>query len=720
MLSSFRDVGTLKSVHSILCRHNACTRRQQLQVFASQLSQPFSSISLYPHSAVTLPSLTSLPFLSCHNPLPTSVHCLRASPFSTSKSPPSSSTPPALACTKLSRVVSPETYSILSTLAPYLWPNDIRYRLRVVGSVICLVLSKAATIQAPIILGQLVDHLSLLAGSPVSLLVLSYAIARTSASFFGELRNFLFTRVSQAACKIIACKAFVHLHSLDLDFLRSVKAGELSTIISRGVKSITQLLNMMLFQVFPTLFEFSLVLYVLFSKVGAAVAGITVATMVTYSLFTAAVTSYRTNLRKTMNDAEQRAAGLLLDSLVNAEAMRYFTAEQHEAKRYRTEQEGIEKQNVRVNESLAFLNFGQQLIFNAGLLSSLWLTVAQVCSGGAPIGHVVLVSSLLFQLAIPLNFVGSVYRETKLNLIDMHKLHDLLRLRPTCTNPINAKPLQLEGGSVRFEDIHFAFPSSTEFCAQQSEPSKYPTSASAGPSSTPFSNYQNLFKGLTIDIPAGQTVAIVGASGSGKSTLVKLLYRLFDPSHGRVLIDGQDLRSLDLHSFRSRIGVVPQDVVLYNETVMFNLKYGMEDATDEQVQEAARNAQIHDSIAAFPEQYNTVVGERGLKMSGGEKQRICIARCLLRNPAIVIFDEATSALDTHTETLILQAFRAMSVGRTCMVIAHRLSTVREADRIVYIGDGRVQEEGTHTDLINKKGGSYARLWNSQKKGQQKT
>eukprot|EP00922_Rhytidocystis_sp_ex-Travisia-forbesii_P047938 GHVS01071452.1.p1 GENE.GHVS01071452.1~~GHVS01071452.1.p1 ORF type:complete len:819 (+),score=128.09 GHVS01071452.1:255-2711(+) len=752
------------SASSVLFRHisTSTSQRHLNRLIYSQRGRyslgRCSSLAPYAHS---LPS-SFLPCPSRHF----------SASFQPSPPPPRppSSPPPSRRQSRFRIFAGAET-DVLRSLAPYLWPPDTAYRLRVVGSVACLVLSKLATIQAPILLGKLVDALAAssattttataiaaaattpsavttaatgvlgaaLSSFPIftipSLLVISYVLARTSASAFGELRNALFTRVSQSACRIIACHAFRHLHSLDLDYLLSAKAGELSTIIFRGVKSITQLLNMMLFQVVPTLFEFSLVLYVLSYSVGPPVAAITVATMLAYTVFTTKVTSRRTRLRKKMNQAEQHAAGLLLDSLINAEAVRYFTNEQHEGRRYEKEQRKFEKLNVEVNESLAYLNFGQQLIFNSGLLATMFLILSQISAGGVPIGHLVLATSLLFQLAIPLNFVGSVYRETRLNLVDMHKLHELLTLQPKCSNPPDAKLFLFRAGEITFKDVNFEY--SAEFSKRSSDSdatmdsSSSPTTTtrttdnssavhasssapSAAAGATPATSHAvPIFSGLNLHIPAGHTTAIVGASGSGKSTLVKLLYRLFDPDSGQVILDGQDLRTLDMESFRRCIGVVPQDVVLFNESARFNINYGRPGATLEEVRHAARLAQIDDTIMNFPAQYDTVVGERGMKLSGGEKQRISIARCLLRNPAVVVFDEATSSLDAATENLILSAFKAIAKDRTCLVIAHRLSTIVQANHIVYLEDGRVKEIGTHSELLSIPGGRYAKAWFTQ-------
>ncbi|CEM14184.1 unnamed protein product [Vitrella brassicaformis CCMP3155] len=576
---------------------------------------------------------------------------------------------------------------ILKSLATFLWPSDTSHRVRVVASVGCLILGKLATIQAPLLLGKLVDHVASTPSIemiPIVFLV-SYALARIGASGFSELRSAIFARVSQVACRHIACDAFRHLHSLDLDYLLTAKSGELSTIISRGVRSTTSILNMMLFQVVPTIFEFSLVLYVLTTSVGPLTAAITVGTMASYIGFTTIVTGWRTEIRKKMNQAEQEGNGLLMDSLINAEAVRLFTNEQFELERYNKTQKKYEDENVKVLESLAFLNFGQQLIFSAGLLACMCLTASQVVAGACPVGHLVLVNSLLFQLAIPLNFIGTVYRETRLNLIDMWKLHELLRRKPKAADIPNAKDYVPGSGVIAFENVSFDY-----------KPGKNLTVP--------------VFSDISFTVPAGHKLAIVGSSGSGKSTLIKLLFRVMDTTGGRITLDGQDIRTLKTSSFRKHIGVVPQDVVLFNDTIMFNLRYGRPTATDEEVVAAAKAAHLHDTISNFPKGYDTVVGERGLKLSGGEKQRVGIARCILRNPLIVVFDEATSSLDLETEKKILDAFKTMGQSRTSVAIAHRLSTIVDADQIVYIDNGIIAEQGSHAELLRIPNGKYASQW----------
>eukprot|EP01068_Selenidium_serpulae_P010651 Selendium_serpulae@DN5505_c0_g2_i1.p1 len=460
---------------------------------------------------------------------------------------------------------------------------------------------------------------------------------------------------------------------------------------------------MMLFSVLPTAFEVGLVLYVLSTSVGASIAGVSIATMAAYILFTMRYTSIRTGYRRKMNDAENRCAGLVMDSITNAEPVRHFTTEDFELRRYQEAQEKFEKESNRVTESLSFLNFGQQLIFSLGLFTSMCLTSAQVATGLAPVGSMVLVTSLLFQLSIPLNFVGSVYRETRLKLVDMQKLHDFLMMRPKCGNAEDAVDFKPGDAEITFEGVSFNYSSSANLNLSDEDE----------PDTGKSENYApQVISDLSFTIPARKKVAIVGPSGCGKSTLIKLLTRTLDPSLGNIFIDGQNIKALNLKSFREHIGVVAQDTVLFNDTILFNLQYGRPEATLEEVEAAAKIAQIHSTIKSLEKGYATVVGERGLKLSGGEKQRINLARCILRNPQIVLFDEATSSLDVHTEQQILQAFQAISEGRTSVVIAHRLSTILDADKIIFFSDGKIQETGTHKELLQIDG-RYAEMWHRQ-------
>jgi len=598
-------------------------------------------------------------------------------------------------------------WNILRTLSTFLWPDERGYRVRVVASVLSLVLAKVATIQAPIILSQLVDSFGV-APTPEAIplaLLLGYGTARVCASGFGELRNALFARVSQSALRLVANRAFAHLHSLDLEVLLATKSGELSMILSRGIKATTALLNIMLFQVIPTCIEFSLVMYILVSRVGPVTAGVTLGVLVLYYVFTQWYTEYRTRLRKQMNWAEQKANGQLLDSLTNSEAVRYFSNEPLELKRYDEFMAAFERENVKVLQSLAALNFGQQVIFNFGLMVAMGLAALEVSAGRAPVGTLVLVNSLLFQLAIPLNMVGMVVRETSLNLVDMKKLFELMNIRPKVTSPVNAQIFEPRGGGVEFEDVHFSYKSLGEGVSKVVDGKE----GKAGSDE----RETTVMKGVSFKVEPGAKVGIVGPSGCGKSTVLKLIFRLVDPDSGCVRLDGQDLKSLDLHSFRQHIAVVPQDVVLFNDTLLHNLTYSKPEATEDEIAEVIETAQLRDVVESLPNGLNTVVGERGLKLSGGEKQRLGIARCLLRRPQLLLFDEATSALDNETEHKILEALKVASRSCTSMVIAHRLSTVADADLILYLENGRVRESGTHEDLLATRGSKYAQVWRRQ-------
>ncbi|XP_026191182.1 iron-sulfur clusters transporter ATM1, mitochondrial [Cyclospora cayetanensis] len=647
-------------------------------------------------------------------------------------------------------------------LAAGVWPVSRSLRVRVAAALASLLAAKCLTIAAPVALAGLVDHFTVAAGEgmaeiaggaaaaagaaaaggaaaaaggaaaaagataygalllhpalPVGL-VISYPLARLGASAFTELRTALFARVAQRASCELAAVAFSHMHSTS--FTNINKIGELTSVLTRGTRAISMLLNVLLFQVVPTTLEFLMVLALLKLRVGWTVAATAIATISAYWAFTAVITTKRAKLRREMNRLESLSAGLLVDSLANAEAVRYFTAEAHEAHRFGAVQSQIEQQTAKVNESLAFLNFGQQFIFTSGLALALVHTANLVAAGLAPVGQIVLVSTLLMQLAIPLNFIGTAYRELTLNTIDLEKLQELLQLQPIVRDPPNPVVFQLRGGSVEFKDVTFAYPPSQpldRMLLQRGQKSQQPSAESPTSLSAPASG-KLVLNGFSLEVPAGRRVALVGESGSGKTTLIRLLYRLADPLRGVVSIDGQDLKTLPMMSFRRHIGVVPQDVALFNESLDFNLRYGSPHATDEQVKEAIRLAELTDLVESLPAGLDTPVGDRGLRLSGGEKQRVGIARCLLRNPEIVLFDEATSALDTHTEHKILKALRAVSHGRTTLVIAHRLSTVAGADTIAVLYGGRVAEIGTHGGLLRKPNGLYASMWNRQREGQ---
>ncbi|CDJ62355.1 ABC transporter, putative [Eimeria necatrix] len=652
-----------------------------------------------------------------------------------------------------------KTANLWGLLSAALWPASRPLKMRVLAAVVSLIAAKCLTIAAPVALAGLVDHFTQAAAAgaqagitahtaapaaaaaasaaaegiaaatgttgaaslfhpalPVGLVV-SYPLARLGASAFTELRTALFARVSQRASRELALKSFSHMHAIS--FSSNNKIGEMTAVLTRGTKAISLLLNVLLFQVVPTSLEFLMVLALLKLRVGWTVAATAVGTISAYWAFTAAITTRRAKLRREMNRLEGLSAGLLVDSLANAEAVRYFTAEAYEAQRFGSVQRQLEDQMTKVNESLAFLNFGQQLIFTSGLSLALLHTASLVASGAAPVGQIILVSTLLLQLAIPLNFIGTAYRELTLNTIDLEKLQQLLKLRPLVRDPPNPVVFELRGGAVEFKDVKFAYPPShslDQMSSQQRHYKKHMEEDSQD-SSASRGVGKLVLDGFSLEVPAGRRVALVGESGSGKTTLIRLLYRLADPLSGVVSIDGQDLKTLPAMSFRRHIGVVPQDVLLFNESLGFNLRYGSPNATDEQVKEAIRLAELTELVESLPSGLDTPVGDRGVRLSGGEKQRVGIARCLLRNPEIVVFDEATSALDMHTEHKILKAMRAISHGRTTLVIAHRLSTVAGADTIAVLDQGRVAEIGTHAELLQKKDGLYASMWDRQREGQ---
>ena len=593
---------------------------------------------------------------------------------------------------------------VIKTLTGFLWPkgeNDVKFR--VLSASGCLLLSKVATVQAPVLLGGLVNSLAahttvsnaayllpasiapfipastFLPAIPLALLT-SYGLARISSSLFNELRTALFARVAQNACRAMALKAFKSVHSTDLQTLQEMKAGELQSVLNRGVKSVSGILSMVLFMGLPTLLEFGLVLGILGSVGGLQTAALAAATMTGYTMFTTRFSEIRTKYRQGMNSAESSANSLLLDSITNAEAVKSFTNENFESQRYDKAYGRYEEANVRVAESLGLLNFGQQAIFNTGLLAILGITANSVVNGIMPIGDLVTVSTLLFQLSVPANFLGTVYRETKMNLVDFEKLDELLKKYDNRNAKIKLPEMIVKEGSISLRSINF----------------------NAGG--------RDILSNLSLDIPSGSIVGIVGASGSGKSSLLKLINRLCEPTSGSILIDGVNVSEHSPESVRKAIAMVPQDCVLFHASIADNIRYGKPEATDEEVVQAAKAAAVDEIIQRMPLGYNTLVGERGMKLSGGERQRVGIARCMLKNSRIVLFDEATSALDSATEAQILKGFQALAKGRTAVMVAHRLSTLRSADKIFFIEDGKVAESGTHDQLVNLPGGRYRALW----------
>ncbi|GIX60836.1 ABC transporter [Babesia caballi] len=508
---------------------------------------------------------------------------------------------------------------------------------------------------------------------PAQAYLLAYCTARVLGSLFTETRNAVFSTVMERTGMLNASKMFMKIHCLDIDFLIMSKSGEISNVFTRGIKAISQVLRILVFQISPTILEFAMVTALLCYKVGPVIASLTACTMAVYVLFTALVTQRRIVLRKHMVNAEQSAAGVFTDSITNAEAVRYYNAENRELARYTEQQCDYENNAVKVHQSLAMLNFGQNAIFNTGLFLSMWLTLQGIAEGTAQLGDLILVNTLLFQLAIPLNLIGTMYRETKTNMVDLQRFLELMKHEPRVHDMPGAADLVVKAGKIEFKNVCHA----------------YGSAAAA----------TKILEDFSLTVEQGKTVAIVGNSGTGKTTIAKLLFRLYDPSAGQILIDGQDIKHVTLSSLRNSIGIVPQDVVLFNESIEYNIRYGNPDASKEEIVEAAKLAGMHDTILHLSHGYDTVVGERGMKLSGGEKQRIGIARCFLKKPKILVFDEATSSLDSMTENKILSAFRKLSADRTTIVIAHRLSSIIEADEIAIFCDGKIVEKGRTSQLM---------------------
>lgn len=577
----------------------------------------------------------------------------------------------------------------IRALSPYMWPRgDVELRVRVVIAMVFLVAAKVATVAIPAVFGRAVDTLETGAQAansvavPISLLV-GYGLLRVGQQGFAELRDFVFAKVGQRAIRRIALRIFEHLHALALRFHMDRQTGGLSRAIERGIKGIDFLLRFMLFSILPTLVEIALVCGILWSLFGFVFSAITFFTVMIYVIFTLMFTEWRLKYRRAMNDSDSEANTKAIDSLLNFETVKYFGNEEHEVRRYDDSMQRYEKAAVKSLTTLSLLNVGQGLIMSAGMTILLVLSGFRVSDGSMSIGEFTAVNLYMMQLFQPLNFLGFVYREIKQSLVDMEQMFGLLEENREVEDAPGSQPLVVADGVVRFEHVSFRY-----------DPRK------------------PILRDVDFEVPSGHTVAIVGASGAGKSTISRLLFRFYDVDDGRITIDGQDIRDVTQSSLRAAIGIVPQDTVLFNDSIFYNIQYGRPEASPAEVEEAARLAQVHDFVMAMPDGYNTRVGERGLKLSGGEKQRVAIARTILKAPKILLFDEATSALDTHTEREIQTALDQVSADRTTLVIAHRLSTVVNANEIIVLSDGVIVERGRHDALLAHEG-MYAELWQRQ-------
>ena len=576
-------------------------------------------------------------------------------------------------------------WATLSRLLPYLW----QYKWRVVLAIVFMVGAKVANVGVPVLLKNLVDAMTIKPGDPVAVLVvpagllLAYGLLRLSTSLFTELRELVFSKATQGAARSIALQTFEHLHALSLRFHLERQTGGMTRDIERGVRGIESLVSFTLFNIAATLIEVILVLTVLGVAFDAWFAGITLAALACYITYTVKITEWRTQFRRQANEFDSAAHTKAIDSLLNYETVKYFNNEAFEAQRYDESLERLRVAKLKAQTTLSLLNAGQQLIIAVGLVAMLWRATQGVVDGRMTLGDLVMVNAFMIQLYIPLNFLGVIYREVKQSLTDLDKMFTLMDKEREVADAPGAQPLAgLDQPTVRFEDVVFAY------------------DAKGG---------RTILQGISFEIPAGKTVAVVGPSGSGKSTLARLLFRFYDIQQGRITIAGQEIRGVTQASVRQAIGIVPQDTVLFNDTVANNIAYGRPGATQEEIEAAARAARIHDFIASTPKGYATMVGERGLKLSGGEKQRVAIARTLLKNPPILIFDEATSALDSANERAIQAELQSAAQNKTTLLIAHRLSTVVDAHEILVMDAGRIIERGTHAQLLAQ-GGRYASMW----------
>ncbi len=598
-----------------------------------------------------------------------------------------------------------EQASLMGTLAhlwPYIWPGDrADLKTRVVWSMVLLLVAKLATLSVPFTFKWAIDALTGADTAPVQasnwtlwliasplIMTASYGGLRVLMAVLTQWRDGLFARVAMHAVRKLAYLTFVHMHELSLRFHLERKTGGLTRVLERGRSGIEVIVRMVILQLVPTVVEVALLMGVLLWMFDWRYVVVTLITVVIFMYYTYVATEWRIEIRRKMNESDTEANTKAIDSLLNYETVKYFSAEQREATRYDRSMEGYERNSVKTYTSLAVLNTGQAIIFTAGLTATMLMCAIGVRNGTNTVGDFVMVNAMMIQLYQPLNFMGMVYREIKQAVIDIEKMFSVLSRNPEIKDVAGAKPLIVTSGNVRFDDVKFSYDPDRE-----------------------------ILKGLSFEVPAGKTVAIVGPSGAGKSTISRLLFRLYDVSGGRILIDGQDIRNVTQSTLRASIGMVPQDTVLFNDTIRYNIRYGRWDASDAEVEEAAQLAQIDGFIKMSPKGYETQVGERGLKLSGGEKQRVAIARTVLKAPPILVLDEATSALDSHTEQEIQDALERVSRNRTSLVIAHRLSTIVGADEIIVLDQGRIAERGTHSQLLAS-GGLYASMWNRQREAQE--